>query len=147
MKDADQNRTRLVRHALRTLIKAGHPNALKALGYGKPKVRVEHFSISTPNVDLGGVVEFELTLSSKAKSTQPLIIDYAIHHVRANGKTSPKVFKWKNVELKARENLTAHKRHTIKPVTTRKYYSGTHKVEILVNGETLATEDFELDAG
>ena len=144
MVEADQNRERLVKHALRTLIKAGHPGALKALGYAKPKINVESFRVTTPNVQLGGAVEFLLTLSSKAKRTQPLIIDYAIHHVRANGKTSAKVFKWKNVELKTGADLTASKRHTIKPVTTRKYYSGTHKVEVLVNGEAVAIEDFEL---
>ncbi|MEG3617722.1 hypothetical protein V5T82_04585 [Magnetovibrio sp. PR-2] len=146
IKGADENRKRLIRHALRTLIKAGHPAALKALGYGKPKVRVETFSISTPRVQLGEAVDFEFTLASSTKNAQPLIIDYAIHHMRANGKTSPKVFKWKTVELKGGESLTISKRHNIKPVTTRKYYSGTHKVEVLVNGVSLGVAKFELDA-
>ena len=144
MGGANETRKRLVRHAMRTLIKAGHPGALKALGYGKAKVSVEHFDISTPRVEMGGAVEFELLLNSQSKTAQPLIIDYAVHHVRANGKTSPKVFKWKTVDLKARAALNAVKRHNIKPVTTRKYYSGTHKVELLVNGVSLATKEFEL---
>lgn len=144
MKDADQNRERLVRHAMRTLIKAGHADALKALGYGKPKVRLERFSLSSAGIALGETLAFDVEIASAAKSAQPLILDYAIHHVRANGKTSPKVFKWKSLELPGGETFSANKRHTIKPVTTRRYYAGTHSVEILVNGQSLGRKDFEL---
>lgn len=144
MSDASPDRKRLVRHALRTLIKSGHPMALKALGYGPPKIELETFDIITPRVELGAAVEFAVKLRSRSQSDQPLIIDYAVHHKRADGTTSPKVFKWKTVSLLAGETLAITRRHAIKPITTRRYYSGLHHVEILVNGKGLGREDFHL---
>ena len=63
---------------------------------------------------------------------------------RANGQTTPKVFKWKTVRLNAGASLTAAKRHVIKPITTRRYYPGLHRVEAIINGKCVASADFEL---
>lgn len=142
--DASPERTRLIRHGLRTLVKAGHPKALAALGYGPAEVSLDCFEVLTPTVKLGGVVEFAITLSSTIASDQSLIIDYAVHHMRANGKTSPKVFKWKTMSLKGKESLVGTRRHSIRPITTRRYYPGQHRVEILVNGSSLGEANFEL---
>ena len=90
--DADRNRDRLVRHACRTLIKQGHPAALRALGYGPPRIRLESLVVDTPCVALGGALIFRATLASTAKTAQPLIIDYVLHHRKANGGVTPKVF-------------------------------------------------------
>lgn len=144
LKDASKERKSLVRHALRTLIKQGDARALSALGYNRAKVEVKNFEIITPEVVLGGALEFELQMVSDISSDQPLIIDYVVHHQKANGKISPKVFKWKNLLLKSGQSIRATKRHNIKPITTRKYYRGTHRVEILVNGSIVCGGDFEL---
>ena len=77
--------------------------------------------------------------------TQPLIIDYAVHHVKANGNTTAKVFKWKNIVLKPGKRLVAKRRHAIRPISTRVYYPGTHRVEIIANGRSLAIKNFELE--
>jgi len=144
MIDASAERQRLVRHGLRTLIKSGHVNALQALGYGPAQIEVKDFSLSATQVHLGEALNFHIEIKSTSKSHQPLVIDYAVHHMRANGKTAPKVFKWKTVRLNAEAALTAAKRHVIKPITTRRYYPGHHRVEALINGESVAGADFEL---
>jgi len=144
LKGASKERKRLVRHALRSLIKQGDAGALAALGYNKAKVLVKNFEIVTPVVMLGAFLEFELYMVSNSSSDQPLIIDYVVHHQKANGKTSPKVFKWKGLLLKSGQSIRAPKRHGIKPITTRKYYRGKHRVEILVNGTIVCGHDFEL---
>ena len=144
IKDAGPDRKRLVRHGLRTLIKAGHGGALQALGYGPAKVKLKRFEILTPDVQLGATVEFDFEMVSTSSSKQPLIVDYAIHHMRANGKTSPKVFKWKTVTLKGGDTFNEVRRHAIRPITTRRYYPGLQRVEILVNGESLCSGDFNL---
>ena len=41
------------------------------------------------------------------------------------------------IELAAGETRTLTKRHSLKPITTRRYYSGRHEVECLVNGRPL----------
>ena len=144
LKDAPAERRRMVRHGLRSLIKAGHPEALQALGYGPAKVELLRFRVLTPEIRMGGAVEFEIELASTARSDQPLIIDYAVHHMRAGGKTTAKVFKWKTVTLNSGETLHATRRHAFKPITTRRYYPGRHRVEILINGEVLGGADFDL---
>ena len=144
MKGASVERKKLIRHALRTLIKAGHPDALKALGYGEPEVDVSNFTLITPIVEFGNALEFSVDINSLSATDQPLIIDYVVHHMRANGKTSPKVFKWKNVKLQANEKFSNTRRHVIRPITTRRYYAGQHRVEILINGVNYGGEEFTL---
>lgn len=141
---ADKNRTKLVRHACRTLIKQGHRETLGALGYGTPSIRLEKLELLTPLVSFGGALEFDFSISSTAKRTQPLIIDYAIHHRKANGSTTPKVFKWKTTTLMPECTLLAKRKHPMRKITTRVYYPGTHRLELLVNGVPVAAADFEL---
>jgi 3-methyladenine DNA glycosylase AlkC len=144
LKGASKDRGRLVRHACRTLIKQGHQKTLKALGYGSPDIKLGKFNVLTSRVNFGETLLFELSLTSTSKKAQPLIIDYAIHHRKANGGSSPKVFKWKTITLASSVTLTAQKKHAIKKITTRVYYPGIHKVEILVNGVSLSFKTFEL---
>ena len=35
--------------------------------------------------------------------------------------------------------------HAIRPISTRRYYGGRHRVEVVANGSTLAGGDFELE--
>ncbi len=144
LEGADKNRTRLIKHACRTLIKQGHRPTLEALGYGEPQVSLELFKINTPQVEFNQILEFEVFLRSTSSEAQDLIIDYAIHHLKANGRTSPKVFKWKNAKLNPKSPISATKRHAIKPITTRTYYNGTHAIEIIANGISLGRKNFEL---
>ena len=73
-----------------------------------------------------------------------MIIDFVIHHRKANGTTSPKTFKWKNMTLAAGQKIKLSKRHGIKPITTRAYYAGAHGLEIQINGESFGQAEFEL---
>ena len=144
LKGAEKNRERLVRHACRTLIKQGHQATLKAFGYNKARVEVDKLEVLNSSVAFGSALEFELGLTSASADSQPLIIDYAIHHQKANGSTSPKVFKWKTLTLEGHATLVAKRRHPMKMITTRVYYPGTHKLEILINGTSVGVVDFEL---
>lgn len=144
MKDATPTRKKLVRHALRTLIKSCHAGALNVLGYGLPKGTLSRFAVLTEEVTLGGALEFEAEITSIAETDQPLIIDYVVHYMRANGETTPKVFKWRTTTLKAGALLKGSRRHPIRPITTRRYCGGHHKVEILVNGENFGGANFLL---
>ncbi len=140
---APLNRQKLVRHACRTLIKQGDQRVLKVLGYDQPRLECQ-LKILTPTVVFGEALQFEIALSPTADKAQPLIIDYVIHHQKANGRTSPKVFKWKTFTLKANQNHVAQKKHPIKKITTRVYYPGLHRIEIAINGLKLASDEFEL---
>ncbi|MFT6581029.1 MAG: hypothetical protein ACJAU6_001460 [Alphaproteobacteria bacterium] len=144
LENAGPARRKLVRHGLRSLIKSGHPEALKALGHCPPKIEIGQFSLHQSEITLGGALHIEIEIASTAPTDQPLIIDYIVHHMRANGVTTPKVFKWKEITLKANATHEAVKRHPIRPITTRKYYTGAHRVELLINGEKFGDNPFRL---
>jgi 3-methyladenine DNA glycosylase AlkC len=141
---ASKNRQRLVRHACRTLIKNGHKKTLAALGYTSPAIHSAKVSVLTPKLLFGEALEFSLSLQSNASETQPLMIDYIVHHQKASGLTSAKVFKWSSTNLIPRKTLTLQKKHPIKQITTRVYYAGLHGLEVVVNGVSVGRADFEL---
>jgi len=141
---ASKNREKLVRHACRTLIKQGHQKTLKALGYEAPRIKLEKLKILTARVSFGDALMFELCLTSTSKKAQPLIIDYAIHHRKANGGTTAKIFKWKKATLAPLATFKATRKHAFRKITTRVYYPGVHKLEIRVNGISLGSKNFAL---
>ena len=142
--DASRVRRQLLRHASRTLIKAGDGPVLQAWGLGQA-FRGEALWHATPaTVTLGGAVTLSLQLRSTAARPQPLVVDYAVHHVKADGSTSPKVFEGWTLELPARGELRLEKRHAVRPITTRRYFAGRHRVVLQVNGREVAETAFEL---
>ncbi|ASP40305.1 hypothetical protein CHH28_17190 [Bacterioplanes sanyensis] len=139
---ANEQRMRLLRHACRTLIKQGHQATLAVFGYGEPQLEGLAFTVTPARIRLGDSICLELTVSAAVE--QSLVIDYAIHHQRANGTTRAKVFKWRQAQLSGGEEASWQKQHAIKPITTRNYYPGRHQVDVLINGQVMASAQFEL---
>ena len=86
-----------------------------------------------------------LTIENRGPEASDLMIDYAVHHVKADGSLSPKVFKWTAITLAPGEARTLERRHALRPITTRRYYAGRHAIDIRVNGAILAHTEFDLD--
>ena len=136
---------RLIHHALRTLVKQGNAEALALLGYSsESSVSVHDLSITPSAVRVGEAISFAFVV--EAHSTEPtnLMIDYVLHLAGANGKPRTKVFKLAKALLQPGERLSLSKRHSFKPITTRKYYPGAHAIEIQVNGVAAAKGEFML---
>lgn len=146
MRDADENRIRLIRHALRSLVKAGHPGALALLGYGESPIELHSLHLDPATLAVGETLSIQFELFNPGHSPQKVMLDYVIHHVKARGHSSPKVFKIGEKTLAAGGAIRLQKRHSFRLVTTRNYHSGLHRVEIQVNGQILAGADFLLEA-
>lgn len=144
---ASGERRQLLRHASRTLLKKGNAKALANFGFAMAKGIEAALTVSTPVVTFGDKLSFSISVTNGDTAPQRLMIDYAIHHVKANGTLAPKVFKWKQLDLPAGASLAIEKDHAIRPITTRVYYPGTHRVEILINGAVSAAADFDLRMG
>jgi 3-methyladenine DNA glycosylase AlkC len=144
LKDATPARRALLRHASRTLIKQGDRRVLKAWGLGQALKGRATLRLSARRVTVGDSLTIELTLRSDSPRPQKLAVDYAVHHMKANGQTTPKVFKGWALELAAHERRVLTKQHSLRPITTRRYHAGPHAVDVRVNGEVLATTRFEL---
>ncbi len=67
-----------------------------------------------------------------------------VHHRRANGSTSPTVFKLSARTLPPRASVLVRRAHSFRPVTTRRYYAGEHRLAIQVNGRLVAETTFLL---
>lgn len=141
---AGADRRALLRHASRTLIKAGDPRILQAWGLGRRLAGTASLSVAPKRIVLGDTLKLIATLTSTSSKTQKLVVDYAVHHVKADGSTSPKVFKGWSVELAPHETRRLEKSHAVKPITTRRYHAGWHGVELLVNGRAVASAAFTL---
>jgi 3-methyladenine DNA glycosylase AlkC len=135
----------ITRHALRNLIKAGHPRALSLVGATPDaQVKLTSFTVAPTTLRLGQTLQLGATLVSTARQPQRLVVDYAIHYVKKNGESSRKVFKLRTLSLDGGAELTLSKAQTIANFTTRQHYAGRHAVELLVNGAPVAQGHFEL---
>jgi len=135
----------IVRHATRTLVKRDMPEVYALLGYtAKPQLKVK-LTLDNKTVKLGEDQKFQIQLTSTASEPQKLLIDYAIHFMKANGQQSAKVFKIKTLALNNEETVALKKNHRFVPLSTRRYYPGEHKVEIKINGFSFGEKTFNLD--
>jgi 3-methyladenine DNA glycosylase AlkC len=142
--DAPPMRRALLKHACRTLIKQGHPQVLKAWGLGRALQGAASLSVAPLRLRVGEGFDMQVTVDSSLSRAQMLLIDYAVHHVKAAGHSAPKVFKGWNVELPARGELKLAKHHSMRSVTTRRYHPGRHVVDLRINGVVCAATFFEL---
>ncbi|WP_320198070.1 DNA alkylation repair protein [Agrobacterium sp. rho-13.3] len=135
----------IVRQALRTLIKKGHADALAHLGaHEKADIRLDEFRVSPESVALGNPVRISAAFTSTAAKPQKLVVDYTVHYVKKSGGASPKVFKWKEIDLQPGERVALSISRAIRDFTTRKHYAGKHGIVLVINGETVAETAFEL---
>ncbi|MEL6231100.1 MAG: DNA alkylation repair protein [Cyanobacteria bacterium J06627_3] len=142
-RQTDQEMAFITQHALRTLIKQGNQEALALLGFGaKPDITIANFGTRTPEVRLGSAFEFSLDICSN--KSQHLLIDYVMHFASDGKKHTQKVFKLKQLELKAGEVITLKKRHPMRLMTTRRLLLGEHQIVLQVNGQAFGSLSFDL---
>jgi 3-methyladenine DNA glycosylase AlkC len=145
MQHATEERRWLIRHALRSAVKRGEPDALHVLGAGHDaRVVVRQRSITPHRVQVGRSVTVAFEIMNAQSTPQRVMVDFRIHFVKANGSTTPKVFKLKMLELAPRASASLKKTVSLKPMTTRKHYPGQHRVDILLNGRAKSLGTFEL---
>jgi 3-methyladenine DNA glycosylase AlkC len=139
------DRIRLIKHALRSLIKSGHPGALNLLGFpGKPDIEVKHIKLEPEQISLGEDVQFSFEIQSLSNKEQKLMVDYVVYFQKANGKHSPKVFKLKQITIQPGKRIKIKRKHGIKPISTRKYYAGIQYFQPQINGVKFGKVALEL---
>ncbi len=213
--DGDEPRRRLVRHALRTLVKRGDPAALEVLGHvGADHLVVREVSIDPRDPTIGGSVRITATvvdtrspgdvdLSASAtvvgrspeteavtapldprpdsprpaspgpagpgpagprpagesdaapasaaqlegvvpESAQHVAVDFVVHFVKANGSTSPRVFKGAVRALAPGGSSVVTRLVSLAQQSTRTHHPGVHRVEVQVNGQRSDAGSFHL---
>jgi 3-methyladenine DNA glycosylase AlkC len=135
----------IIKHALRTLVKQGHEQALQLLGFS-PSLEVSVSKFSVPSkVKMNTALEFSFTVTCPAHAE--IVIDYTLFFQNKAGKlNSKKVFKLTKYTAAAGKAVVVSKRHMLRErMTTRTLYPGKHEIEIQVNGKAQAKRSFLLE--
>lgn len=140
---SEPQRAWIIARALRGLVKEGHPRALELVGYSSDIRLDATLQLTSSSVRVGDFAELILTLNSRRNRSQNLLIDYIVRYVRANGASSPKVFKWTTMDLEPRVSVTISKRHPMRVTTVRALYPGIHRVVAQINGKPVAEAEFD----
>lgn len=148
--DADDNRRRLLRHALRTLVKRGDPAALAVLGHGpSPHLTVTGLTVDPVELPIGGRVRISGTVRDtrdEAAEANDVVVDFVVHFVKANGSTSRRVFKGGRPRLGGGDSASVRCSVSVAQLSTRTHHPGRHRVEVQVNGTRAAAAEFLLVA-
>jgi 3-methyladenine DNA glycosylase AlkC len=148
LENASRERRILVEHALRSAVKRGDVSALRLLGYGqRPQVSLEDVTFGPRRVRIGGRVAMQFGIESTSKRNQNLLIDIAVHFVKARGVGAPKVFKLGRIALGPRERVDLKTTFSLAVHTTRVPRPGRHAVDVIVNGQAIRAGTFDVFKG
>jgi 3-methyladenine DNA glycosylase AlkC len=145
LENASSERRILIEHALRSAVKRGDTDALKLLGYGQaPRVSLEVVTFSPRRVRIGGRVAMTFGLRSTSSRQQQLLVDVAVHFVKARGVGAPKVFKLGRIAVGPRELVELRTSFSLAVHTTRVPRAGRHAVDVIVNGQAMRAGAFDV---
>lgn len=145
-KGQSKNTDWILKHGARTLLKQGHPEVLKLFGTPQDVIcTIQSFKLNKINIVLGEQIEFQFLLKNNASEASFFRIEYVIYFVKSNGSLAKKIFKITEKMLAPNEEILFRKSHKFIDLTTRKHYSGKHKITIVVNGLERVGQDFFLE--
>ena len=143
--DEDPARRPLVRHALRTLVKAGDPAALEVLGYdGGTTARVVAVEVSPGTVRIGDSVEVVIRIDNPGAAPTAVLVDFEVLFARPAGAVGRKVFKGMELALDPGASAVVRRRVSLRQMSTRRVHAGPHAVVALLNGDRQAQVSFDV---
>ncbi len=74
----------------------------------------------------------------------PVVVDLAVHFVKARGDTKPKVFKLRSLTLEPGGEARLSKTISLAQHSTRTHHPGRHRVDVLLNGNAVPGAVFTL---
>jgi len=138
----NEHKNWIIKHACRTLLKKANQEVLEIFGYQKNEsLKIRNF-ISSTNVNIGDNLEFSFDIFDN-NILGNLRIEYSIDFKRLNNKSNNKVFFISQKKFSS-NTFTVNKKHSFKVINTRKYYSGIHTLNIIINGIMLFKKEFNL---
>ncbi|HEX2052617.1 MAG TPA: DNA alkylation repair protein, partial [Actinomycetota bacterium] len=139
------NLYRLARHALRTLLKRGDPAALAVLGFrAGPSAELKELALDPPAPAIGNGATLRFTIVSTLDGPRPVLLDLAVHYVKADGTRSPKVFRLGAPVLHPGSPASFQRKLSFRQMTTRTHRPGTHRIDVVANGAVAGSIEFEL---
>lgn len=135
----------IIKHACRTLLKQGDPVILDYYQLNKSdKIELSNFKIINPRLTTGDDLIFSFTLLNREITPQNIRMEYGLYFLKQNGQHSKKVFKISEKTFQPDEKADITRKQSFRIITTRKFYSGLHKLSIIINGQEHTAAEFEL---
>ena len=134
----------IVRHALRTLLKAGNPRALRLLGLDSgAQVTVARFAVTPEWVPIGQDIEYSFDLVVLQDAPVRVRMELRVDYARPGGRTSRKVFQIREAVLPPGTHRVRRKM-SLAHRSTRAIFPGLHRLTIVANGQEQATVAVEV---
>lgn len=142
----DENTNWIVKHGMRTLLKAGNSDAMKLFGYADAEqLKLIHFKLLTSTVEYGKEAVFEFSVQNNSNKAEKIRLEYAVYFLKNNKLQTKKVFKISERTVEKQQQLDFIKHHPLKPISTRKYYPGEHGIALIINGIEFEKQSFLLN--
>lgn len=126
---------RILKHALRTLIKQGNKTALELFSLRQNiQFTLNEVSVNPGRINIGEDAQLSFKITVSGKKQTPLRIAYRVEYIKKSGGTSPKVFFITENEFEPNREYVFNKKISFVNRTVRTHYPGEHKITILVNG-------------
>ena len=134
----------IVKHACRTMLKAGNQRAMHLFGLGETEnVSVLNLTLDRRALSIGEELPFTFELRVDTAEACRVRLEYAVQYARPEGKVSRKVFQIKEETFEPGTHLVSRKL-SLADQSTRRHYPGQHRISIFVNGAEMASSDFDL---
>lgn len=123
-------------------------SSIRPFGYGhEPRVSIEDVTFRPRRVRIGGRVAMAFVLRNTTTHQQQLLVDVAVHFVKACGVGVPKVFELGRIALGSRERVHLNTSFSLAVHTTRVPQPGSHAVDVIVNGRAIGAGTFDVIQG
>lgn len=130
----------ITKHALRGLQKAGHPEALRLLGYDDDPQVTGQLSVTPDPVVIGEKLTARIALTPQRD--EALAIDLVLC---ALGRDTGRHYKVKSVDVRAGVAMTVTKSLTLKGnATTYRLTAGEYRIDLRANGKTIDRQNVTL---
>jgi 3-methyladenine DNA glycosylase AlkC len=134
----------IVKHACRTLLKAGNRRAMRLFGFVNPsKISVKNLAPDRRRLKIGGKVQLGWRLVVGTQKKCKIRLEYEVTFQKAGGRTSCKVFQISEKTYPPGQyELT--KNHSFADMSTRQHHPGDHSIALIVNGVEKAATTVKL---
>jgi 3-methyladenine DNA glycosylase AlkC len=143
--DGGHERRALLQHALRSRLKHGDLEALELFGCETaPQVVLAGLALTPVQPRIGDTVRLVIHLQGNGAEAQTLNADLRVDFVKADGRSSAKIFRLRRFRLDSGARMVLRKSLILRDLSTRRHYPGWHALYLRLNGHDLPLGGFEL---
>lgn len=133
----------IIGHSLRTLVKRGHKETLRFLGYSdNPNVTISNLTLKEDSINLDDYLYYSFDVEAHADAN--IVIDYILLFPGKTGKTNRKVFKLTSKNMIKGDKFNVSRKKQFRHLSTRTLNQGVHTIQIQLNGKVVLEKQFQL---